>query len=270
MLCRGFIVESTELFCLKMSHMLTTCVCFLAFSAEASFCHICLCHLCLCHLCLCYLCHCLDLLCMYRFCHCHHAFISVHKLCQGEPRVCSTPPPGISLSATTAKRITRTSTSTESEFLDKIVNWVTKVPRSLTGWIDSWHRWRLRPMTGLPGLAGCPVSWGRSRRTSRQTTRWGLWTSPTRPSRSPSCWHRETSRGSIWTRGSSLTTGRSSWMTDRSSWTACSSRWSFSRSNYSSSNFSSLSSQTLKEGKYDSDINLSDFNTSFAGIPHVP
>ena len=38
----------------------------------------------------------------------------------GEPRVCSTPPPGISLSGTSGRRTTRRSASTESELLDKM------------------------------------------------------------------------------------------------------------------------------------------------------
>ena len=38
----------------------------------------------------------------------------------GEPRVCSTPPPGITLSGTSGRRATRRSASTESELLDKM------------------------------------------------------------------------------------------------------------------------------------------------------
>ena len=38
----------------------------------------------------------------------------------GEPRVCSTPPPGISLSGTSGRRTTRRSASTESELLEKM------------------------------------------------------------------------------------------------------------------------------------------------------
>ena len=38
----------------------------------------------------------------------------------GEPRVCSTPPPGISLSGTSGRRTTRRIASTESELLDKM------------------------------------------------------------------------------------------------------------------------------------------------------
>ena len=38
----------------------------------------------------------------------------------GEPRMCSTPPPGISLSGTSGRRATRRSASTESELLEKM------------------------------------------------------------------------------------------------------------------------------------------------------
>ena len=115
--------------------MLTMCLCFTVLSVETSFHHNCLClcrsHLSLCYLRICYhhsLCHHLIGLCY--FCNCHHAFTPIHdldladepvesgSLC--EPRVCSSPLPGISLSGTSGRRTTRRSASTESELLDKM------------------------------------------------------------------------------------------------------------------------------------------------------
>ena len=95
--------------------MLTFCVCFILLSVETSFHHI-------------YLC--LNLLNICYFCHCHHTFTLSTNLdpayepvepgSLGEPRVCSTPPSPLSLSATTGRRTTRRSASTESELLDKM------------------------------------------------------------------------------------------------------------------------------------------------------
>ena len=86
-----------------------------------------------------------------------------------ELRVCSTPPPGISLSTTTASRITRRSTSTESELLDKMCSQISdRLERLLTpmeaqtndrtawaGWMSSamvkihadlWTNYQMRSM----------------------------------------------------------------------------------------------------------------------------